>query len=473
MLVPSIGPITLVPDGERDVVDATKATDMISRWKNELISHRDLLDVKDGTDVWLCDQLILSNKSYTADAASILSEFLTSREIFLPPLCQQIKKLDMSDVIASRMEDEGLAVLRTFSDTFLQIDGEEDNNCKLVAVDLSDNAMGSKGVSACMSVIGRQGGTLEELSLCNNGLSEASMSEVADILTDTSNSSDGFNIAQKLTKLHFFNNMSGDNGCIAFKRIASLFTDRLVDLRFSSTRAGAKGSAHILEALNLLAEKDVLINLKRLDLADNSFSGEESTSILSSVLSKCTSLQYLNLRDCLLEDSGIISVCEAIITSKCPLQHLDLSANEVTKVGAKSIAKVIAKTKHSLQNLLLEENEMTSIGVRSIVRALQCSDAVLPLQKVILSSNECGDIGAKVLLDILTSERFKHLTSLNLDDNAISSDAVEELENAFGDKLESMDGNIDDDDVDENLSDIEDDDDLDELTNTLSQVNIK
>jgi Ran GTPase-activating protein (RanGAP) involved in mRNA processing and transport len=77
-----------------------------------------------------------------------------------------------------------------------------------VDINLSDNAIGQQGIGACKSALSKK--SLERLSLCNNGLSRETMAQVADILTEDE---DGTGcIAGNLTKIHFYNNMSGEDG---------------------------------------------------------------------------------------------------------------------------------------------------------------------------------------------------------------------------------------------------------------------
>lgn len=488
-------PITLIPGGTRDFVNESKAKELVSTWRATLEAHRQVLqtevphetlehiptcdlkdqcDLKDDYGPLLCDTLILSDKSYTSEAASVIASFLTSDQLFQPPLAQQIKTLNMSDVIAGRMETEGLKVLQTFSDVFTDKCG----SYGLVSLDISDNAMGSKGIDACRNMLVTHAGSLEELSLCNNGLSEITMMEVADILTTSSEHIEP--IASRLTKLHFYNNMSGDGGCRAFQRIACNFTDRLYDLRFSSTRAGTEGSIHIVNALNDQASKGNLRNLQRLDLADNSFS---MATKLSAMVERCGALQRLTLKDCLLEDEGVGQICRALETSNSQMTHLDLSANEIHGRGAAAIARLLRYTKitNSLRVLRLDENEMTSVGIQSITDAfLYCSISTqlsgrLALEELGLACNECGTDGGRALIEI--KQVLPNLTSIELNDNMFSQDVLDALHETFGDTLGEIDGNDEDEDVDNDLSEFKKEDGtdcewLDDIAATLDAITI-
>ena len=86
---------------------------------------------------------------------------------------------------------------------------------ELVDVDLSENAIGVQAITKCRSVLDKP--TLICLSLSNNRLSAVNLSEVADILLYDEHTN--CCIAEKMTKIHIFNNMSGMEGCRAFARI--------------------------------------------------------------------------------------------------------------------------------------------------------------------------------------------------------------------------------------------------------------
>lgn len=438
--------LTLTAPGPREVVDEKRANEIIDYWNKELAAASD-----ESKEVVTCERVVLSNKSYTAKAAKIIHLFLTAEDTsmdYKQPLASTVKIVDLSDIIASRMEAEGLEVLQTICDAF--------KNASLEEVDLSDNAMGSKGVTACSSVLSGQSSSLERLLLCNNGLSEASMNEVADILcggTDDGENamSGGETICERLTKIHFYNNMSGNGGCRAFARIISKCSDKLEDIRFSGTRAGREGSLFISSSLENLGDR--IINVRNLDLADNSF-GLDGGSTLAKALRRCINLTTLNLRDCVLEDDATGLVCRALWTADAPIEKLDLSGNEVSRKGAKAIAELLEDCQSTLKVLHCEENEMTSKGVAYIAGSFGPK-----LEEIRLGFNECGSIGAMALVTACgeNGEGLPALNSIALDGNMFPESDVGQLEDAFGDKLEQMEDNDDEGDADDDLSESDDD----------------
>ena len=207
-----LSPITLEPPGPREVVDEDKAKEFVKLWTEQLLQHQaangsigDNNNNDDGTEkIILCHRIRLSDKSYTAEAAAVIATFLT--EPFVGsgvPLVHDIVEVDLSDSIAGRMTEEGLRVLKTICDAFVE--------SKLIDVNLSDNAIGQQGIGACRTALSKK--SLERLALCNNGLSRETMRQVADILTNDDDDDDGTGcIASNMTKIHFYNNMSGEDG---------------------------------------------------------------------------------------------------------------------------------------------------------------------------------------------------------------------------------------------------------------------
>ena len=428
---------------KREVVDEAKAREELVPTWTTLLQEK----LAKGDSPVLCHKIDLSGKSYTPPAAKIIATFLTSTEHFQPCIASGIKTANLNDIIASQPEKEALEVLTTISDAFKE--------SRLEEVDLSDNAMGSKGVTACKTVLSGEAvvDTLKHLKLCNNGLSQYTMDEVADLLTEGESKC----IAKNLKTIHFFNNMSDDEGCESFRKIISC-AENLTDVRFSGTRAKAKGSPHITSGLNELAKEGKLKNIVRLDLADNSFG--DCYEDLANALRSCTNLEYLDIHDCCLGDDGIIAVCEALIQAKAPLKFLSLSGNDIGEEsfeGGKSVAKLIGTINDTIVSFNASENELKSPGIRSIARAFKSGT----VEEIRLNQNECGSVGAEELMKMAL--RLPSLKVIEADANGFLPDIVDGLQEAFGDKLAEMEDNVDDEDYDDDLDadDLKDEPDTD------------
>ena len=428
--------VTLNPE-TREIIDGDNVNDLVASWKEQL--QKDA-----GNTGVLCDKIVLEGKSYTPEAAKIIADFLTSTDDYKPSIASGIKVAIIADIIASQMEAEALNVLTTISNAFQE--------SRLEEVDLSDNAMGTKGVVACKTVLSGPSviKTLQRLKLCNNGLSQYTMDEVAVLLTEGESSC----IAKNLTQIHFFNNMSDDDGCKSFKKIIAR-SENLDDIRFSGTRAKAEGSAFIASGLKDLAESGNLSNVTRLDLADNSFG--DCYEDLAEALRVCPKLVYLDIHDCCLGDDGITAVCDALLEAKPSLSYLSISGNgigEDSYEGAKSVAKLIGSLNQSLESFNASENELKSPGIRAIVRAFRSNT----VKEIYLNQNEVGTVGANELIDM--ASRVPNLEVIELDENGFVSDVVDKLTSTFGDKLAEMEDTNDNEDYDDILDPEDLNDDL-------------
>ena len=182
----------------------------------------------------------LSNKSFDVKAAEVIADKLKK--------FTNVSIVDISDIIAGRPEDEALKVLEIICSSMSEYNIKELN--------VSDNALGSKGVKSCHSLLCKK--TLEKLWICNNGMAHESVELIASIILE------GGKIPP-LKLFHFYNNMAGDGGATALSTIVKE-CPHLYDFRFSATRAGTDGCLAI--AKSLAHVKDIV----HLDLNDCNFS---------------------------------------------------------------------------------------------------------------------------------------------------------------------------------------------------------
>ncbi|CAM9179444.1 unnamed protein product [Phaeothamnion confervicola] len=318
----------------------------------------------------------LTNKSYTEEAAAVLATALQDMT--------SLEDVDFSDMIAGRPEEVGLCVLRAVCGAV--------RGHALRHIDLSDNAMGEKGINACRAALEGQPG-LRSLKLCNDGLSASAMEAVRDILLEC--------VPTSLETLHFYNNMSGDGGAHALAAILPL-CPRLRDLRFSGTRAGADGSMAVADALaGSPAARDG--TLERLDLADNSFGAAGGRALAEALLLQ-PGLVSLNLRDGGLGTDGLGHILAGLARTAPGLTFLDVSGNDLDADAARPLARCLA-TKPALTTFLAEENEIGSKGALRLARGL----AALPAIEVVnLSTNEITTSGATAIVKALAGKVSQH-----------------------------------------------------------------
>ncbi|KDO26104.1 hypothetical protein SPRG_08465 [Saprolegnia parasitica CBS 223.65] len=403
--------VELVLAGKREFVDAARATALLAPFEASSSFYR----------------ISLRDKSYSLDAAKVLATFLKT-------IPDGLRVADLADMIAGRPEDEALEVLETVCQAL--------HGHQLVEIDLSDNALGEKGIRRCFGVLERQL-HLERLYLCNNGLSAESAQVVADVLLFR-----GKDTPSTLKTFHFYNNMSGDGGA---KALATLLPacQHLEDLRFSTTRAQREGCRVFAAALGSLR------TLKRVDLSDNTF-GAEGAIVLAKGLGLQSHLEVLNLRDASIGDDGLIAISEALIANMVSgIRVLDVSGNDLTEASMAALARLV-QALPQLEELRIEENEITSSGAQVLARVLQKKAVAKHLRVFQSNTNELCSVGGWHLAKALAPKA--QLRRVELDGNMFSDDAVAKIEAQFQNGiLVEMEDNMDDEDeADEDL-----DDDLD------------
>ncbi|KAF2325173.1 hypothetical protein GH714_024843 [Hevea brasiliensis] len=293
------------------------------------------------------------------------------RRAFIKPILSSIKdqltEVDLSDFVAGRPEPEALEVMNIFSSAL--------EGCNLRYLNLSNNALGEKGVRAFGSLLKTQN-NLEELYLINDGISEEAARAVYELIPST----------EKLKVLQFHNNMTGDEGAIAIADIVKLST-MLEDFRCSSTRIGSDGGVVLAGALGKCS------HLRKLDLRDNMFGVEAGLALSKSLVAfgdlTEVYLSYLNL-----EDDGAEALANALKESAPSLEVLEMAGNDITAKGASSLADCIA-AKQFLSKLNLSENELKDEGAILIAKAIESGHG--QLSEVDLSSNSIRRAGARLL----------------------------------------------------------------------------
>jgi len=338
----------------------------------------------------------LSGKSFGTDAASAAIEFLQE--------AKDLQSVDIADIIAGRPEEEALKALEILTTVF--------KNTKPAKINVSDNALGKKGIIALRNLLDNQH-NLQELYINNNGLDTAAAELIAELLL--------FQKPTKLRTVHCINNLLSNGGGTALATVFAESPD-LESVIITATRIGSEGGLSLAKGLSGTK------NLRHLDLSDNTFD-EEGSQILANSLSDQPNLISLNLASTGLGDDGIEAIAKALEKTADKLEILNLSANEITEEGAKKLNKLL-KGKHFLKQLKLEENELGNEGTKLIATALQEGHELL--EEVDLSVNGIEDNGAlaigKALLDKV------HLKILQLKDNDVSEDAQEELKTLYENK---------------------------------------
>ncbi|KFK26178.1 hypothetical protein AALP_AA8G213000 [Arabis alpina] len=382
-----------ISKGKRDFIEAEEAEELLKPLKEPGNAYT---------------KICFSNRSFGLGAARVAEPILTS-------LKGQLKEVDLSDFVAGRPEVEALDVMNIFSNAL--------EGSILSSLNLSENALGEKGVRAFEALLQSQR-SLEELYLMNNGISKEAAGAVSELIPSTEN----------LRVLHFFNNMTGDKGAVSIAEVVKR-SPLLENFRCSSTRVGSEGGIALSEAL------ENCTHLKKLDLRDNMFGTEVGVS-LSKTISSYKHLTELYLSDLNLEDEGAIAIVNALKESASPIEVLEMAGNEITVKAASAIAACVA-AKQDLNKLNLSENELKDEGSIQIAKSME--EGHSKLQYIDMSTNYIRRAGAQALANVaVKKEGFK---LLNIDGNIISEEGIEEVKEIFKKSPELL-GALDENDPD-------------------------
>lgn len=382
----------------------------------------------------------LSNKSFDNAAATKIAQYLESLE--------GVTVADVSDIIAGRPEDEALRTLNIICSSLKKFD--------LLEVNLSDNALGAKGVEECKAVL--LGDNIQRLYVCNNGLSAEAAELLAKILIREAGVVEGSDSKKTppLELLHFYNNMAGDGGARAIANIV-VACPQLVDFRFSATRSTAAGCESIAAAIATLP------NLRRLDVSDNNFKGKAGEVLVQALKNK-TQLEYLNLRDDALEGVSAspekLSLFNALVeaaTAGSSLKHVDLSGNNFDAEAAQQLSRALQHLPQ-LTALYLDDCEIGTEGARHIASAVK---KLTNLRTLSLCTCEITAAGAYVLARAVAE--LPQFVNLELNGNQISEAGVEAIKGVLqqaGKVVGDLEDNDEDgdDDLEEALAEFEADD---------------
>jgi len=326
----------------------------------------------------------LGTKSFGKDAALHAADVLKEMG--------NVMHADMSDIIAGRPEEEALEVLQILCGALPPQ--------QLKELDLSENALGEKGIRALRDIISPMSG-LEMIVFMNNGLSELSIRLLAEFLP-----------TENLRVLHFHNNMSGPGGAKAAAEIIAK-CPMLEDFRMSSSRVSAEGGLPLIQALCSLKDRIIKINL-----ADSTFD-DDCTQIFVQGLQKMANLADLILRDTSMDKDALFEVLSDPLVAP-NLAVLDISGLEIDAESAETVGNLVA-SRFRLRKLWMDDNELESKGVEIFCKTIKGTN----LELISVETNQIGQRGAAALAHFVA--RNPTITNLDLNDNQISINGLESV----------------------------------------------
>lgn len=432
--------ITFANPGNRNVkIDAEAARKLVRELEKKL---------EDGHHI---ETLKLECRSYKLEAVVIICDFLHGK-------LGKCTAAYHADVIANLMTDEGLECLAKWSKLF--------ESAPIEYLDLSDNAFGSRGISACEHALSIP--TLKHLKLHNMGIPHESIVELGPILTGTR--TDGMCVASKLESFYFYNNMSGPGGARALGEILAE-TKNLKNFQLEGCRPGKEGTKAVMEGLVATDYSQ----METLGVEGSFGTGEKEDDAiheLLTMLQNAPKLREVRFMDCGFGNDGLILVIKALRSNnyRNQLTKLEFEAGEMEISGLKKLLPLVRNNAQSLELLNLRgPNEFTSKGVEFLARSFQEIEGNIALKSLDLQECQIGNRGATALLRI--QGRLTNLQSLILSENGFGEGVFSELKTTFGgvveldevedgDEMEDFDEDyyVEDDDNDDGDSDDDDED---------------
>ena len=367
-------------------------------------------------------RITLSGKSFSLPAAQVFAPLLAGQS--------RLTEADLSDIIAQRNTEEAIAVLDCLCSAVA--------HHPLHALNLSDNAIGARGVEAVSQALRRQT-ALQRVTFNNDGLQGSAVAVLVDALLHPYRTSDeqAANQPRPPTALYVPNASSQPTSIRHIELIRNLLPNRdpepLVPLILSSphlthfilasTRLSPAGGLAIANALS----SSGLTSLVHIDLHDGKLGPEAGLVLANQLLTpaKTAHLTHLNLGDIDVNDrdetgTAIRAIIVALRTAAPHLQHLDLHHNDITPRLTTLLARSLHNKTH-LTHLCLDDNPIGTRGTITLLPLLPPSLASLSLREVGLNTKAVPALVRWVGQGGVRGRR------LEVNGNKIRAEGVEEL----------------------------------------------
>lgn len=293
--------------------------------------------------------LRMEGNTLGVDAAEAMAKALSKHPEFERAL--------WSDMFTGRLKTEIPAALKHLGAAIMSA------GCKLVELDLSDNAFGPRGIEGLVDLLkSRSCYTLKELKLNNNGLGIGGGKVLSECLLECHRSSVAAGTPLSLRVFISGRNRLENDGATAlagaFKAIGTL-----EELSMPQNGINLPGIKALVEAIAANPR------LRLLNLNDNTFT-EAGGREMAQVLPRLQELEVINFGDCLIRNGGAKSLASALKNGQHKLRELILSGNEIGEVGALAITESISE-KENLTLLDLNANQLGEGGIELVMDSME------------------------------------------------------------------------------------------------------
>jgi Ran GTPase-activating protein (RanGAP) involved in mRNA processing and transport len=338
-------------------------------------------------------------------AAVVVAEQLVKLASF-----HSLKHLSLADSFATLSDEEAVRALSVI----IAAAGE----ClEISSLDVSENTLGSMGVSACATLFQSRRHCLQQLFLCRAGLGPDAMRLVRSFVATKG--------PTHIEVLRFDGNALGPQGVSYVANIIEV-SPRLRDLSLSGVRADSDALLAILTALSAH-----ISNLEYLNLSGNDCDSKTALGF-ANVFCANGRLREIVLRKMNLNDAAASLIVRAIASSPIPVEVLDLGCNELSTTCAIPLAFCIKAKANVLRTLLVDDNEFGDVGAIRFMAYLDGIKGSL-LHNVSFAQNALSDLGGIAVGTAVAP--MLELKALDLSGNHFQSQTLQALKSVFHERL--------------------------------------
>jgi Ran GTPase-activating protein (RanGAP) involved in mRNA processing and transport len=325
-------------------------------------------DVKD-----ICDEIAkvenlqvlrLEGNTISPQAAEELGKVLANHPEF--------ERFIGNDIFTGRLKDEIPLSLKSICGSF------DISGCKLVEINMSDNAFGPIGLEALVQFF--ESGccfSLKEIRMHNNGLGPQGAQKLAAALDKCLEKSGTTRPLALKTFICGRNRLEFEGAKSISNTLKMIGTLEEIQMPQNGIRPNA---------IEFLADACASNpNLKIINFNDNTFR-KVGAEWMAKALDKLNNLEYINFGDCLIKSSGSVLVARALVKSK-NLKEVILSFNEISLTAGLEIANLMLRNRDTLKCIDLNGNKFGAEGRLEIVSVF----APVPQSLATLSEDEGSD----------------------------------------------------------------------------------
>ncbi|TFK73636.1 RNI-like protein [Pluteus cervinus] len=292
-----------------------------------------------GVDPTLIEEIHFGGNTLGVDASTALAEFLSK--------ATNIKVADFADIFTGRLISEIPQALSAICDALI-------DKTSLVEINLSDNAFGGRSVDPIVPFLTKNR-SFQILKLNNNGLGPAGGSVIANALLESAKLSKKEGKPSNLKTVICGRNRL-ENGSAPIWADAFAEHGGLVEVRMPQNGIRMEGITALARGLSKCP------SLEHVDLQDNTFTadgGLEGIEAWTEALQSWPDLRFLNLSDCVLSVDGEIPILlTALAEGSNPKLHtLQLQNNNLDTQTYSLLAQNITTGLAKLMSLELQWNE--------------------------------------------------------------------------------------------------------------------